>query len=162
MSPPLMAFTSTPNETRALAASLAEVLVDGDLLVLAGDLGAGKTCFTQGLGVGLGVTSRITSPTFTLANEHQGRLPLHHLDVYRLDQIEDTLDLDLPELLEHGVTVIEWGEQILPALPDDRLVVRLLLGKDDDERRIELESFAGFDKRHTGLRAAIGPWIQSC
>ncbi len=123
-----------------MAAALSAILRDGDLVVLAGDLGAGKTCFTQGVAVGLGIDERVTSPTFTLHNRYEGSLVLNHLDVYRLDQLEETLDLDLPELLETGVTVIEWGEQIDPVLPTDHLVIRLLLGEADDDRRIEFEA----------------------
>lgn len=122
----IVCSTTSPRETRDLAATLATCLVSGDLLVLAGDLGAGKTCFTQGLGAGLGITERITSPTFTLVNRYDsGRLEMHHLDVYRLDDIAETLDLDLPELLEVGVTVIEWGEEIDAVLPVDHLTIRL-------------------------------------
>ncbi len=117
--------TDGPEETRAVAAELATVLMDGDLLVLTGDLGAGKTCFAQGLGVGLGIEDRITSPTFTLANRYAGRLVLHHLDVYRLDTVGEAIDLGLPELLEDGVTVIEWGDRIDRVLPADHLLVTL-------------------------------------
>lgn len=152
----LRAKTNDPGDTQMLASSLADLLVDGDLVVLSGDLGAGKTCFTQGLGRGLGITARITSPTFTLANHFKGRLELNHLDVYRLDQIEETLDLDLPELLERGVTVIEWGEQILPALPDDHLLIRLLLGSEDDERLIEfIATGPRWSERLGGLERAV-------
>ncbi|MEL7158633.1 MAG: tRNA (adenosine(37)-N6)-threonylcarbamoyltransferase complex ATPase subunit type 1 TsaE, partial [Actinomycetota bacterium] len=115
----LCAASDGPATTRALAGAMATVLDDGDLLVLTGDLGAGKTCFTQGLGAGLGIEDRITSPTFTLVSEYRGRLDLHHLDVYRLDGPADTLDLDLHELAEDGVTVIEWGERIDAALGVD-------------------------------------------
>ncbi len=115
-----------------MAAVLADLLEDGDLLVLSGDLGAGKTCFTQGLGRALGITDRITSPTFTLANRYEGTLTLNHLDVYRIEHLADTLDLDLPELLEDGVTVIEWGEQILPILGDDLLLVRIRHSTESD------------------------------
>lgn len=114
-----------PDRTAELAAALADLVDVGDLLILTGDLGAGKTRFTQGLGQGLGVEQRITSPTFTLANRYQGRLLLHHLDVYRLDSVAETLDLDLPDLLESGVTAIEWGDQISEVLPPDHLVVAL-------------------------------------
>ncbi len=117
--------TDSPTGTQALAAALATVLVDGDLLVLTGDLGAGKTCFTQGLGRGLGIDDRITSPTFTLANRYDGRLRLNHLDVYRLESLSETMDLGLAELLEDGVTVIEWGDKISAELPLDHLVVAL-------------------------------------
>ncbi len=136
---PFVIHTACPAQTKQVAAELAALLTNGDLLVLAGDLGAGKTCFTQGLGAGLGIETRITSPTFTLANQYQGRLELNHLDVYRIDDIGETLDLDLPELLEAGVTVIEWGEQIEPVLPSDRLTLRLLLGNGDDDRELRFE-----------------------
>jgi tRNA threonylcarbamoyladenosine biosynthesis protein TsaE len=135
----LVVDTACPAQTQQVAARLARTLADGDLIVLAGDLGAGKTCFTQGLGRGLGIDDRITSPTFTLANHYDGRLALDHLDVYRLDDLAETLDLDLPELLEEGVTVIEWGEQIAPVLPAGHLTIRLLLGPGDDDRMIRFE-----------------------
>ena len=103
------------------------------MIVLAGDLGAGKTAFVQGFGRGLGVTERITSPTFTLVHVYEGRLPVHHLDVYRLEQLSEALDLGLPEMLdEGGVVLIEWGDAILPVLPHDFLEVRLTFG---DRRR---------------------------
>ncbi len=137
---------------------MSSVLRDGDLVVLAGDLGAGKTCFAQGVAIGLGIEERVTSPTFTLHNRYEGSLVLNHLDVYRLDQLEETLDLDLPELLETGVTVIEWGEQIDPVLPSDHLVVRLLLGDGDDDRLIEFEaSGPEWADRLQGLAASIEP-----
>ncbi len=124
--PPMLTLrTDGPDQTRALAAVMAPLLAPGDLLVLTGDLGAGKTCFTQGLGRGLDIDDRITSPTFTLAARYHGRLTLHHLDVYRLDSVAETMDLDLPDLLESGVTVIEWGDQILSVLPDQYLLVAL-------------------------------------
>ena len=110
---------------RDRARLLAQNLAVGDLLILTGDLGAGKTCFTQGLGSGLGVTDRITSPTFTLASRYQGRLLLHHLDAYRLDTLGEALDLDLPELLDSGVTVVEWGELLTPVLPDEHLLIAI-------------------------------------
>ena len=111
---------------------------DGDLLVLVGDLGAGKTHFTQGFARALGVTEPVTSPTFTLANRYEGDLVINHLDAYRIEQFGDAEDLAIPELLEDGVTLIEWGNNILPALPPDLLEVRILLGEGDDDRRLEL------------------------
>lgn len=146
--------------TQDLAAALAGILVDGDLLVLSGDLGAGKTTFAQGLGRALGITDRITSPTFTLANRYEGSLTLNHLDVYRIEELADTLDLDLPELLEEGVTVIEWGEQILPVLGDDFLLIRLRNHETDDDRRIlEIEpSGARWLGRFGALVEAVEDW----
>lgn len=131
------ACTSSVEQTRAVAAALAPHLRVGDVLVLTGDLGAGKTAFTQGLAVALGVDEPVTSPTFTIASQYDGdALTLHHLDVYRLDDVAETLDLDLPDLMESGVTVIEWGEQILEALPDGHLVVRFVYGEGDDDRQV--------------------------
>jgi tRNA threonylcarbamoyladenosine biosynthesis protein TsaE len=127
--PTLLARTSSVDETRALARALAELAQPGDLFVLAGDLGAGKTAFVQGFGAGLGVTEPITSPTFTLAQQYQGRLVVHHLDVYRLDQLGEVAELGLSELLDdRGVVLIEWGDAILPVLPNDYLEVRLTFG----------------------------------
>lgn len=162
--------TSSPRDTQALAAALSEHLLVGDLLVLAGDLGAGKTCFAQGLGAGLGISERMTSPTFTLVNRYEsGRLELNHLDVYRIDDIAETLDLDLPELLEVGVTVIEWGEEIDEVLPVDHLTVRLRYPEaaadssgsevDDDRRLIQLEAGGpSWAERLESLAPSIERW----
>lgn len=163
MSLPVCFRTSGPDATQSLASALVPLLLQGDLLVLSGDLGAGKTCFTQGLGRGLDIETRITSPTFTLANRHEGRMVLNHLDVYRIDDLGDTLDLDLPELLEDGVTVIEWGEQILPALPADHLLVRLLLGADDDDRLLQLSAGGPlWAARTESICAALAEWHVPC
>jgi tRNA threonylcarbamoyladenosine biosynthesis protein TsaE len=137
----LVAETRSVDETRGLAAALADLARPGDLLLLAGDLGAGKTAFAQGFGRGLGVTETITSPTFTLAQEYEGRLRLHHLDVYRIDHLADVAGLGLAELLDDGgVVLIEWGDAILPALPSDFLEVRLTFGAGDDDRHVALRS----------------------
>ncbi|MEM7341006.1 MAG: tRNA (adenosine(37)-N6)-threonylcarbamoyltransferase complex ATPase subunit type 1 TsaE [Actinomycetota bacterium] len=157
------AATAGPTETRALAAALAALVRDGDLIVLTGDLGAGKTCFTQGLGAGLGVEDRITSPTFTLASVYEGRLRLNHLDVYRLDGAADALDLDLPELAEHGVTVVEWGEQIDPALGSDRLAIAIRFGAGDDDRLIEMRlEGPAWAERAPAVQAAVSSWAATC
>lgn len=130
--------TSTSEATKAVGAALAAAVTDGDLIVLVGDLGAGKTAFTQGLCAALGVTDPVTSPTFTLANRYEGRLVVNHLDVYRLEALAEAQDLALVELLEEGVTLIEWGDVILPALPDDRLEIRITFGDGDDDRMLTL------------------------
>jgi tRNA threonylcarbamoyladenosine biosynthesis protein TsaE len=115
--------------TRALGARVARALRPGDLLVLSGPLGAGKTTFTQGLGAALGVRGRVTSPTFVLARVHRGPLPLVHVDAYRLREPGsgrlDLDDLDLDAALEDAVTVVEWGDGLVEHLSDDRLEVRL-------------------------------------
>ena len=132
--------TSSARETQEVASEIAALVEQGDLILLVGELGAGKTAFVQGFGKALGVTEPITSPTFTLAREYEGhRLTIHHLDVYRLEQIDEVLDLALPELLDSAsVTLIEWGDAIIPALPAEYLEVRVEYGDDDDERVIGL------------------------
>ena len=130
--------TSSARETQEVASKIAALIEQGDLVLLVGELGAGKTTFAQGFGQALGVVDPITSPTFTLAREYEGhRLTMHHLDVYRLEAIDEVLDLALPELLDGAsVTLIEWGDAIIPALPGEYLEVRLEYGEDDDERVI--------------------------
>jgi tRNA threonylcarbamoyladenosine biosynthesis protein TsaE len=130
--------TSSARETQEVASKIAAHVDQGDLVLLVGELGAGKTTFVQGFGRALGIIEPITSPTFTLAREYDGdRLTLHHLDVYRLEQIDEVLDLALPELLDSAsVTLIEWGDAIIPALPSEYLEIRLEYGDDDDERVI--------------------------
>lgn len=131
--------TSSPAETGELAVALAEIAEPGDVLILVGDLGAGKTAFSKAYGEALGVDEAMTSPTFTLARRYEGRLTLHHLDVWRLEQMAEVLDLDLPELLESGgVVLIEWGDAIMPMLPQDFLEIRFTFGEGDDDRSIEL------------------------
>jgi len=141
-----------------LAVGLAEMAAAGDVLVLVGDLGAGKTAFSKAYGKALGIDEPMTSPTFTLAREYEGRLTLHHLDVYRLEQMAEVLDLDLPDLLDSGgVVLIEWGDAILSMLPADYLELRLTFGEGDDDRVIELnpvgERWVG---RSSRLEALIG------
>jgi len=152
--------TASVDQTKALAAALAGLVRPGDLLLLAGDLGAGKTAFAQGFGAGLGVTEPITSPTFTLAQEYAGRLPVHHLDVYRLDQLAEVAELGLAELLDDGgVVLIEWGDVILPVLPADYLEVRLTFGDGDDDRHITLRRVGpSWSARRRLLAEAVAPW----
>ena len=121
-------------DTYEIATQVAQSVTAGDLILLIGDLGAGKTAFAKGFGKAIGVEEPITSPTFTLAREYRGELDLHHLDVYRLEQIEEVRDLALPELFEgNSVTLIEWGDQIISALPKSHLEVSLEYGDIDSE-----------------------------
>ncbi|MGQ0431768.1 MAG: tRNA (adenosine(37)-N6)-threonylcarbamoyltransferase complex ATPase subunit type 1 TsaE [Microthrixaceae bacterium] len=157
----LLARTSAADETRDLARAIAAIARPHDILVLAGDLGAGKTAFVQGFGAGLGVTDRITSPTFTLVHVYEGgRLPVHHLDVYRLDQMSEALDLGLAEMLEDdGVVLIEWGDAITPLLPHDYLEVRLTFGDGDDDRQLAIRPVGHRWAGRVGpLEGAITPW----
>src|SRR3954463_1634678 len=111
--------TTSADATRDLAGAVASLARTGDLVLLVGDLGAGKTAFTQGFAAALGIDEAITSPTFTLARSYKGRLLLNHLDVYRLEHVSEAEDLGLGELLDDGVTLIEWGDTIVAALPAD-------------------------------------------
>jgi tRNA threonylcarbamoyladenosine biosynthesis protein TsaE len=157
----IRATTSTVDATRELGAALAELARPGDLVLLVGDLGAGKTALAQGFGRGLGIAGPITSPTFTLARQYEGgRLLLHHIDVYRLEQMEEVFDVGLPELLDEGaVTLIEWGDAIAPALPSDYLEVRLAYGAGDDERVIELKAVGpSWSARQRAVTQALAPW----
>lgn len=146
----ISAVTAGPDDTLLLGEQLAGLLRTGDLLVLTGDLGAGKTKLVQGLGRGLGVDEPITSPTFTLANRYETTTDvgfLHHLDVYRLNVVGEAADLDLPDLLDSGVTAIEWGGQIEAVLPAEQLTVAIeFLGTDEDEELRQLV-FTGMGPR---------------
>lgn len=157
----VVATTTSVHQTRDLAQALATSLAKaGDVLVLAGDLGAGKTAFVQGYGRGLGVIDRITSPTFMLVHVYEGRLPIHHLDVYRLSQLSEALDLGLAEMLDDGsVVLIEWGDAILPVLPKDYLEVRLTFGVGDDERSIAFRPMGeAWLLRADALAGVLSPW----
>jgi tRNA threonylcarbamoyladenosine biosynthesis protein TsaE len=158
----VVATTSSVEATRELAEAVSSLARPGDVIVLAGDLGAGKTAFVQGFGRGLGVTDRITSPTFTLVHVYEGRMPVHHLDVYRLEQLSEALDLGLPEMLdEGGVVLIEWGDAILPVLPHDLLEVRLTFGPGDDDRYVAFRPVgAAWTPRADALAGVLTPWRQ--
>lgn len=155
------ARTKSVDETRQLGAALAELTRAGDLLLLAGDLGAGKTAFTQGLGRGLGVDEPITSPTFTLAREYQGsRLRLHHLDAYRMESMAEIFDVGLPELLDdEAVVVVEWGDAIAPGVPADFLEIRITLGDGDDDRVFEVRPVGpSWSARERAVSTVLAPW----
>lgn len=128
-------LTQTAEETRALAARLAARLRPGDILLLEGALGAGKTTFVQGLAEGLGVRAPVTSPTFTLLQEYPGAQgPLLHFDLYRLDRPEEVVDLGFEESLERGgVVVVEWAERLGWLTPPEHL--RICMEREEGERR---------------------------
>jgi tRNA threonylcarbamoyladenosine biosynthesis protein TsaE len=152
--------TKSAEATEAIGAAIGSQLRVGDLVVLSGDLGAGKTTFAKGLARALGVTEPVTSPTFTIVQEYDGRVPLAHVDVYRLDRIQELHDLGFEELLESRVTVVEWGEAIALVLPRDRIEVRLELGDDDEDQRILQIATLGlaFDSRRAAIAAALAPF----
>jgi tRNA threonylcarbamoyladenosine biosynthesis protein TsaE len=123
---PMEWMTRTDEETRAVGEALGRRLAPGDVVCLAGPLGAGKTTLAQGIAHGLGVAEVVNSPTFTLVQEYAGRWPVYHLDVYRLRGPEEAVDLAIEELrAAGGVLLIEWPERIASLLPTDRLEIHL-------------------------------------
>jgi len=132
-------ISHSADETRAAGARLGARLGAGAVVACIGELGAGKTCFLQGLARGLGVESPVTSPTFVLINEYRGRVPVHHLDAYRTESLLEVLDLGIDELMHgDGVTVIEWADKLLPILPTHAITVTID-GLGDEPRRIVIE-----------------------
>jgi tRNA threonylcarbamoyladenosine biosynthesis protein TsaE len=128
--------TETADDTRDVGEALATLLRPRDTIVLTGDLGAGKTTMVQGIGRGLGVDDHVASPTFTLVREYAGRLDVAHVDVYRLDRMQDVVDLALDELGgPERVLLVEWGDAIQDFLPEDRLRIELTTETGDRERR---------------------------
>lgn len=128
--------TTDPEQTLQFAEQLAHLLKPGDVIALEGDLGAGKTTFTKGLAVGLDIKKTVNSPTFTIIKEYHGRLPLYHMDVYRVENAYEDLGFD--EYFEgNGVTVVEWAHIIEEQLPSSRLTV-YLYHEDHDHRKIVL------------------------
>ena len=133
--------TNSPAETEALGQRLAERLQPGDVIAYTGDLGAGKTAFTRGLARGLGITERITSPTFTIVNEYQGgRLPLFHFDMYRLGSSEELYEIGWEDYLARGgVCAVEWSEIVADALEKDCIRVDIRQGDTENQRKITVE-----------------------
>lgn len=136
-------ITHSPAETEAVGEALAKALRPGTVLAFRGDLGAGKTAFTRGLGRGLGCTERVTSPTYTIVNEYtSGRLPLFHFDMYRLRSSEDLFDIGWEDYLERGgVCAVEWSENVADAL--DGAIWITIEKTGDDSRKITIEGGDG-------------------
>lgn len=160
MNTELVAVTPSADDTRNLAAVVARAAQPGDIILLVGEMGTGKTAFAQGFAQGLGVAERVTSPTFTLVRDYEARLRMHHVDVYRLDQLQEVVDLGLAELLDDGgVTVIEWGDAVVPALPRDFLEVRLEFDDDPDQRTLTLRQIGpSWAPRFEDLAEKVSFW----
>jgi tRNA threonylcarbamoyladenosine biosynthesis protein TsaE len=133
--------SETADDTRSIGEALASLLRPRDTVILTGDLGAGKTTLVQGVGRGLAVEEHVASPTFTLIREYAGRLPIAHVDVYRLERVQDVVDLGLDEVgPPERVMLVEWGDAIEDLLGADALRVELTTPEpDDDARRIVLQ-----------------------
>lgn len=146
-------------ETHAVAAAIAGLAKVGDVIVLAGDMGAGKTAFAQGFGRALGVDEPITSPTFTVVHTYDtGRIVMHHADLYRLDRRSEVEDLGLEEMNEgRGVLLVEWGDVVADSFGDHLEVLLERVGDSDDERRITIRAIGRrWETRWARLEAAIG------
>ena len=131
-------LSRSAEETQTLGERLGARLGRGDVVACIGPLGAGKTCFLQGLARGLGVMTDVTSPTFVLVNQYRGRLPVYHVDAYRTGSLTELMDLGLEEMLHgEGVTVVEWADRLLPLLPP-RTITVTIAGLGDEPRQIEL------------------------
>jgi tRNA threonylcarbamoyladenosine biosynthesis protein TsaE len=130
--------THSASETRAVGRAVGSVLEAGDTVLLAGELGAGKTQLAKGIADGLGVTEPVVSPTFTITREYEGRVRMVHVDVYRLDRAQEVLDLGLDDTGDDVVTVVEWGDVAGAYLPAERLEIRLEIRPDDrpDDRAL--------------------------
>lgn len=153
--------TETADRTREVGQALATVLQPSDTVILTGDLGAGKTTLVQGIGRGLGVVDHVASPTFTLVREYSGRLDVAHVDVYRLERVQDVVDLALDELGgPDRVLLVEWGDAVQDLLPEDRLRVQLTTDRAEAETRRIVVAAQGqsWVARRERLKAALEPF----
>lgn len=138
-------LTGGPEETEALGERLAGIVKSGAVIAYTGDLGAGKTAFTRGLARGLGITERVTSPTFTIVNEYEGgRLPLFHFDMYRLGSSDELYDIGWEDYLSRGgVCAVEWSEIVEDALEGDVIGIDIRRGETDTQRQITITGVDG-------------------
>ncbi len=167
----LVLGAATPEDTRAIGGALAPLFRPRDAVILTGELGAGKTTFVQGVARGLGIQDQVVSPTFTLVKEYSGRLEVAHVDVYRLDRVQDVVDLGLDELGRgDDLLLVEWGDVVEELLPADHLRVELTLADghgeaatdgegDGDDRRVALSgSGPSWAERWELVEHAVDPW----
>jgi tRNA threonylcarbamoyladenosine biosynthesis protein TsaE len=145
-------ISRSPEATQKLGSRLGELAQPGDVFLLVGKLGSGKTCLTQGIAWGLGIQDYAQSPSFVIMRELYGRLPLYHIDLFRLDRIEEIESLGLDDYLYgQGVCVIEWAEKGLPLLPSGHLLIKIEY-LSDTERSFELKPGG---KRHRELLSQL-------
>jgi len=150
----------TAEDTRAIGEAMAPLVEPGDAFALTGELGAGKTTLVQGLARGLGFDGPVLSPTFTLVREYAtGHLPIVHADVYRLDRVQDVVDLGLEESAEGGVLLVEWGDAVEALLPAGHLVVELTVPGVDEQRIVSIRSVGdAWSLRWERLERALDRW----
>jgi tRNA threonylcarbamoyladenosine biosynthesis protein TsaE len=174
---PVRLRTESADDTRALGAALAKSLRPGDVVLLAGDLGAGKTTLAQGIGTGLGVSDHVTSPTFTLVRSYPCPTPpasvdghlrpsspavrtFLHADLYRLEHLGEVVDLAIAELVEDdAVAVVEWGDVAEPVLGADAIMIRLAEGHRDDERCVTINVTGSSDPRRDEICRLLSAWL---
>lgn len=138
--------TANPLETKNIGKALGTLLGKGDVLLITGDLGAGKTTFIQGLAEGLGVKAQVTSPTFTIIHEYPGIIPLYHIDAYRLEKEAEILELGLEDYFYgNGITAIEWPEKLHSWLPEDAIEINIKKTEDQNDGRLLF--FTGHGKK---------------
>ena len=146
-------ISESPEETRRLGRELGRLARAGDVLLLTGELGAGKTCLTQGIAWGLGIEGYATSPTFVVVNQYEGRLTMYHIDLYRIDTLGEAADLGLDDYLYgDGLCVVEWADKALEALPAEHLLVEMAFISDTG-RSIELKPISD---RYETLISQVG------
>jgi tRNA threonylcarbamoyladenosine biosynthesis protein TsaE len=152
--------TETADDTRAVGEAFAALLRPRDAVVLTGELGAGKTTLVQGVARGLDVPDHVASPTFVLVREYRGRLDIAHVDVYRLDRIQDVVDLGLEELGDgDAVLLVEWGDVIEELLPSDHITIELTAGEAGEVRRIVLSPGGQtWVERWERVEQVLSPW----
>jgi tRNA threonylcarbamoyladenosine biosynthesis protein TsaE len=153
-------IAGAPEDMMAVGEAVASLLREGDAIALTGELGAGKTTFVRGAARALGFDGAVASPTFTLVREYQGRLRVYHVDVYRLERVQDVLDLGVDEMVaEGGVLLVEWGDAVEGLLPDDHLLVEITLVSGEDARRIVVTGKGpSWTTRWERLERLTEPW----
>ena len=149
-----------PEDTMAVGDAVASLLGEGDAVALTGELGAGKTTFVRGAARALGFDGAVASPTFTLVREYQGRVRIYHVDVYRLERVQDVLDLGLDEMVtEGGVVLVEWGDAVEGLLPDEHLLVEItLMGPEEARRIVMMGAGPSWATRWERLERLTEPW----
>ena len=151
---------ATPEDTMAVGEAVASLLREGDAVALTGELGAGKTTFVRGAARALGFDGAVASPTFTLVREYQGRVRIYHVDVYRLERVQDVLDLGLDEMAaEGGVLLVEWGDAVEGLLPDDHLLAEITVVGEGEARQIVVSGAgSSWATRWERLERLTEPW----